>query len=112
MRSGLLMLMLAAAWGLMPAAPAGASADFQCVQKLDRDNSIVCAPPRGQLMQNSRGKYVCGPGRCVTSSSGRIVCSALPGGAIATDTMGRPLCDGGCVEPTEAMCVTPIPDES
>lgn len=102
--------MLTAAGGLMPVDPA--TADFQCVQLRDSRNSIVCAPPRGQLMQTSRGKYVCGPGRCVTSSSGRIMCSAVPGGAVATDTMGRPLCDGGCVEPSESMCVTPVSDKS
>ena len=104
------MFVAAGGLTLMSSAPAGAG--FQCVQLTDSRNSIICAPPRGQLMQNVKGRYVCSPGRCVTLSSGGIVCSAVPGGAIALDSLGRAICFGGCVEPAESMCVTPIVDKS
>ena len=112
MRGPSLLIGAVLAAGVMALAwPAPVRAEFRCVQLTDSRNSIICAPPRGQLLQNNNSKYVCGPGRCLTLSSGRSVCSAVPGGAIALDTRNRPLCYGGCVEPSESMCVTPIPDE-
>ena len=107
----LLLFALLAAGVLAPGPAAVVRAEYLCVQLRDARNTFVCSPPRGQMVRNVNGKYVCGPGRCVTLSNGGVVCSAVPGGAIAVDTMGRPVCFGGCVNASGAMCVIPVADE-
>ncbi len=88
-------------------------AQFQCEQKTDARNTIICAPPQGDLVRNRSGKYVCGPGQCVVnSSSGEVICSAAPGGLAALDSRGEGLCVEGCVAASESLCVTPVPDPS
>lgn len=89
------------------------AAEFHCEQRLDQNNSFICAPPRGSLLKNRYGKYVCGPGRCVVKNSdGEVICAAAPGGAVALDSRGRSLCVGGCVRASEALCVVPVPDDN
>lgn len=107
MRKSALTIFLAASW-LFPAA-AGA-ADFKCAQLLDSSNSVICAPPRGDLIKNMKDQYVCGPGQCVRNAMGEVICSAAPGGSVALDTQDRGLCVGGCLEATANQCLTPIPD--
>lgn len=70
----------------------------------------LCAPPFGDIIFDiNSGKYFCGPGQCVVSTSGEFRCSSVPGGAAVIDSRNRTSCVGGCQTPTESLCVIPMP---
>ena len=64
---------------------------------------IFCAPAGGSAVKTMNG-VACALGRCVTDNLGYLKCSSQLGGAALKDDLGRPVCVGGCVNPTAQYC--------
>ncbi len=64
-------------WALVFGAATAAEAHSPCITTM---NGFLCPPPFGDLVKNWNGQYVCGPGACVISSSGKVYCSSQIGG--------------------------------
>ena len=67
----------------------------------------ICSPPAGGIAVTSIGQILCGPGQCMTTTLGDVVCSSQPGGYIAVNSIGQILCTGGCVNASAGYCQVP-----
>ena len=90
----LIVLVIASANSLVLAQPS-------CTK--DGLGRVFCAPPGGSAVPTLSG-VVCGPGHCIITDLGKIVCSAQPGGGAIMDDLGRPICIGGCVPASKDFC--------
>ena len=70
----------------------------------DSIGKTYCAPPHGSAIQSLSG-VVCALGKCVQDNLGYIKCSSKQGGGAITDSLGRPQCIGGCVNPSKDLCI-------
>ena len=66
---------------------------------------VFCAPAGGTAVRAMDG-IVCAPGRCVKDNLGYLKCSSRLAGGAAIDDLGRPVCVGGCVNPSKEFCET------
>ena len=95
--------LLALGWLLFLPAPAPAQ-NSGCMSQL---SGWVCSPPNGGMETDINGNVVCGPGQCARDSTGKVMCSSVPGGAVVIGTNGKVLCVEGCVAAASSYCVKP-----
>jgi hypothetical protein len=81
------------------------SAFGQNVCSNDSLGRLFCAPPGGTAIQTATGDVVCSIGKCVADNLGYLKCSSQQGGGATTDSLGRVLCVGGCVNPSKSLCI-------
>lgn len=97
-----LSLIIAGLIGLSLTGPAHAQSS--CVK--DGLGRVVCAPPGGTAVPTISG-VACGLGQCVADGLGRLYCSSEKAGGATLDSLGRPVCVGGCVPASPSNCQTP-----
>ncbi len=71
------------------------------------NNSIgqtYCAPPGGDITENSIGQLVCGRGQCTTNSIGEVECSNKKFGNAIENSIGQIKCTGRCVPGDRYLC--------
>ncbi len=84
----------------LPPAPLGS-----CL--LDQTDTAFCAPPGGGIAKDSTGRVACGSGQCVAYGIGNVACSKVTGGGALLDSVGTPLCVGGCEDGRPYYCAVP-----
>jgi hypothetical protein len=88
-------------YGAVQCGPAGS----HCLQ--DSAGEVKCSPPDGGILLDRYQTAVCGPGRCLTTRHGDIVCSSVPKGSAAVSINGDAVCTEGCVPASATACTTP-----
>jgi len=73
----------------------------------NRIGQDFCAPPGGGIMLDWMGQPVCGRGQCLRDKLNRIVCSSQPNGYATLNSMGIPVCTGGCEFASSSLCEQP-----
>ena len=79
--------------------------DYLCVK--DRVQNTFCSTKGGGIVFDLYGVPVCGPGECIKTRSGDVVCSSETGGVAVTDIYGTPICSGSCIPANHDACVKP-----
>lgn len=74
---------------------------------VNSDGIIACSPPYGGIVMTIDGKALCGPGECKIDAHGQAFCSAVEDGSITFDTLGKPICTGGCIPASASACIWP-----
>lgn len=88
-------------YGTVQCGPAGS----HCLQ--DLAGEIKCSPPDGGILLDRYRTPVCGPGRCLTTRHGDVVCSSVPKGSAAVSINGDAVCTDGCVPASASACTVP-----
>jgi hypothetical protein len=70
----------------------------------DLSGKISCRPMGGEIHVNLSGQAVCGKGRCVRDSFGKVTCSSQPAGQVTQDVNGKIMCAGSCEEASASNC--------
>jgi hypothetical protein len=88
-------------YGAVQCGPAGS----HCLQ--DSAGEVKCSPPDGGILLDRYRTPVCGPGRCLTTRHGDVVCSNVPKGSAAVSSNGDAVCTEGCVPASASACTIP-----
>jgi hypothetical protein len=89
-------------YGAVQCGPAGS----HCLQ--DMSGEVKCSPPDGGILLDRYRTPVCGPGRCLTTRHGDVVCSSAPKGSAAVNINGDAVCTDGCVQASANACTIPV----
>ena len=74
---------------------------------VNTSGAIACSPSFGGIVKTGDGQMLCGPGQCTITIEGEAFCSALVGGSATRNSLGEPVCAGGCVPASAEACTWP-----